>query len=65
MRATAEGLIGSSVELLYNAIGYPSSSTYDESLLVHNGEDGVLIYDSFTVGTIRYPDGKELILDVW
>ena len=29
------------------------------------GEDGLLYYDDFTVSTIKYPDGTELVMGVF
>ena len=58
-------LIGSSVESLYSAIGSPNSSSYTESCLVLDGEDGFLYYDGFVVATIRRADGSELVYDVY
>lgn len=51
-KAAAEGCIGSSVETLYQAIGYPTSSDYAPSCL-GDGEDGNLYYSGFVVYTFR------------
>ena len=58
----ANSLTGQDVSALYNAIGYPNSSSYSASCLVLDGEDGLLYYSGFTVATARYSDGSEVIL---
>ena len=60
--AVANSLTGQDVSALYNAIGYPNSSSYSASCLVLDGEDGLLYYSGFTVATARYSDGSEVIL---
>lgn len=54
-------LLGATVEELYAAIGEPNDAVYGTSCFIANGEDGVLYYDGFMVGTTRYPDGKEIV----
>lgn len=62
----ASSLVGSSVSDLYGAVGYPSSSSYSESCLTDNGEDGWLYYDGFTVTTVKYnASGSEIIMSVY
>lgn len=61
----ARGMSGGDVSALIAAIGSPNSSTYSSSCLVIGAEDGELYYDGFSVGTIRYPDGSELIIGVY
>lgn len=60
--SVAVDMQGSSVEDLYTAIGQPNGSEYTASCLIPTGEDGLLYYDDFTVSTIRYPDGTELVM---
>lgn len=62
-RDIAGGMMGSSVESLYEAIGNPDSSSYASSCN-GPGEDGELYYDGFTVYTYR-ENGNEIIVDVW
>ena len=59
---TAMGYIGRNVSDLIAAIGSPISSSYAPSCL-GPGEDGELIYDSFTVYTYR-ENGVETVEDV-
>ena len=59
-KAAAEALIGSDVSELYEAIGYPVSSSYAPSCL-GDGEDGELIYDGFTVYTFKAASGAETV----
>ena len=65
LRSIASGLNGATVDELYAAVGGPNSSSYSESCLVIGSEDGTLYYDTFTVSTIRYPDGSEVITGVY
>lgn len=58
-RATAESLVGESVDELYAAIGEPSSSDYAPSC-IGDGEDGNLYYDGFVVYTYR-ENGMETV----
>lgn len=58
----AKGMTGAPVEDLIAAIGEPEGSEYTTSCLIPTGEDGLLYYDGFTVSTIRYPDGTELVM---
>ena len=58
----AVGMTGSSVADLIAVIGEPSGSEYTTSCLIPTGEDGLLYYDDFTVSTIKYPDGTELVM---
>lgn len=60
---TAQGLIGSPVSSLTEAIGEPKNESYASSCL-GDGEDGELSYDGFTVYTYRAPDGTETVYDV-
>lgn len=57
---TALGLVGSDVSALYDAVGYPISSSYAPSCL-GDGEDGELVYDGFTVYTFKAASGGETI----
>ena len=61
----ASGMAGSPVSDLYAAIGEPNGSEYTASCLMPTGEDGLLYYDDFTVSTIKYPDGTELVMGVF
>lgn len=61
----ASGMTGSPVSDLYAAIGEPNGSEYTASCLMPTGEDGLLYYDDFTVSTIKYPDGTELVMGVF
>lgn len=65
LKTTAQNMSGQSVSALYAAIGSPSGSDYTASCLVPNGEDGLLYYDGFTVSTVRYADGTELVVGVY
>ena len=58
----AMGMTGSPVEELFAAVGEPNSTEYTTSCLIPTGEDGLLYYDGFTVSTIKYPDGTELVM---
>jgi len=58
----AMGMTGSPVADLIAAIGEPEGSEYTTSCLIPTGEDGLLYYDGFTVSTIKYPDGTELVM---
>ena len=62
-RQRAEKLIGQPVSKLYEAIGYPLSSSYASSCQGPGMEDGELYYDGFTVRTLREGD-KETIVSV-
>ena len=64
-KTVAAGLVGAAVEDLYAAIGDPKSVSYEESCLVLGAEDGVLEYEGFSVQTLRYPNGTELVVDVF
>ena len=61
----AQGCIGASVSTLKSAIGEPNSSNYVASCLQPDTEDGYLSYDGFTVATVRYADGTEVVSDVY
>lgn len=61
----AKNYVGQSVDELYSAMGEPNSSEYTESCLVADGQDGLLYYDGFTVSTVIYADGTEMILAVY
>ena len=63
-KTVALGLIGQDVSALYDAVGQPNSSQYVGSCLNFMAEDGYLVYDSFSVFTLRYSDGTEIIQDV-
>lgn len=58
----AKGMTGAPVAELFAAIGEPGGSEYTASCLIPTGEDGLLYYDGFTVSTIKYPDGTELVM---
>lgn len=60
---TAQGLIGSPLSSLVEAVGEPKNESYASSCL-GDGEDGELSYDGFTVYTYRAPDGTETVYDV-
>ena len=50
----AQGLVGETVETLYEAIGEPTGgSEYASSCLVEGADDGMLYYDDFYVFTVR------------
>ncbi len=60
----ALGLVGETVEELYDAIGWPEYSDYGPSCLGEPGsEDGQLDYDGFSVFTL-VENGVETIVDV-
>lgn len=50
--ANPSDFIGSDVNALYGAFGYPNSSSYASSCM-GPGEDGILFYGGFTVYTYR------------
>lgn len=56
----ALSLVGSDVSELYDAVGYPISSSYAPSCL-GDGEDGELVYDGFTVYTFKAASGGETV----
>lgn len=60
LKDTALELVGSDVSALYDAVGYPISSSYAPSC-VGDGEDGELVYDGFTVYTFKAASGGETI----
>ena len=60
LKDLAAALIGSDVSELYEAIGYPVSSSYAPSCL-GDGEDGELVYDGFTVYTFKAASGAETV----
>ena len=61
---TALGLIGETVEELYEAIGWPEFQDYGPSCLGEPGsEDGQLDYEGFSVFTL-VENGVETIVDV-
>ena len=55
-------LFGATVDELYDAIGKPISASYSASCMVADGEDGLLVYDGFTVSTTRFPNGQEIVM---
>lgn len=59
-KAAAEALVGADVSELYEAVGYPVSSSYAPSCL-GDGEDGELVYDGFTVYTFKAASGAETV----
>lgn len=63
MKTAAAALVGSSVSKLYDTIGQPLSADYAPSCLV-DGDDGMLIYDGFTVYTERTAE-KEIVSAVF
>lgn len=64
LRNQAEGKIGQSVDSLYDEVGGPNSSNYedDEDTGAHTG---YLYYDGFTVSTNTDEDGNETVTGVW
>lgn len=62
-KTTAQGLIGHPVSELYAAIGQPISSDYAPGCLEPDSEDGELIYNGFTVYTVRTAT-REYVYDV-
>lgn len=63
--AVAQSMMGSMVEDLYAAIGRPNGADYTTSCLVFDGEDGLLYYDGFTVSTVKYADGTEMVMGAY
>lgn len=63
LKAIAEGLIGHPVSELYAAIGQPIASDYAPGCVEPNSEDGELIYNGFTVYTVRTAT-QEYVYDV-
>ena len=63
----ALSLVGQDVSQLIEQIGEPGSTYYAASCIAPDGgaEDGQLRYDGFTVTTLRYPDGQEIIMGVY
>lgn len=64
-KSVAEGLVGADIDTLYAAIGSPNGSDYTASCLVMDGEDGLLYYGDFTVSTVRYSNGSEMVMGVY
>lgn len=64
-KALAMDCVDLSVDTLYEKIGKPQSSDYAPSCLDPDGgaEDGELVYDGFTVYTLRKGD-TETVVDV-
>ena len=62
----ALGLVGKTVEELYEAIGYPETSDYGPSCIGEPGDkDGQLDYEGFSVFTlVKAKTGEETIVDV-
>ncbi len=58
---------GEDLEDLIEAIGEPQSTEYTLSCIAPDSGalDGLLFYEDFTVSTIRYPDGSEIIQGVF
>ena len=63
LKAIAMSLIKHPVSELYDAIGQPISSDYAPGCVEPNSEDGELIYNGFTVYTVR-TDTQEYVYDV-
>lgn len=63
--AVAQNMAGSMVEDLYAAIGRPNGADYTTSCLVFDGQDGLLYYDGFTVSTVKYADGTEMVMGAY
>lgn len=61
--ATAQTLVGKSVEELYKAIGQPRKTVYLPSC-IGEGEDGTLMYAGFSVTTYKDKNG-EVIKDIY
>lgn len=57
---TAQKMYDQPIEDLIAIIGEPESREYAPSCLI-DGEDGILHYDGFTVYTLRYENGEEVI----
>ena len=61
--SVAEEYIGQSFDNLVNACGEPTGSDWvDEP---ESGETGYHYYDSFTVSTVIYENGNEIVAGVW
>lgn len=63
-RSVAQGYVGSSLAALQSAIGGPNSSEYIISCIEGASQEGLLYYDGFTVWTIQYNDGSEIIMGI-
>lgn len=63
LKAIAISLIDHPVSELYAAIGQPITSDYAPGCVEPNSEDGELIYDGFTVYTVR-TSTQEYVYDV-
>ena len=63
LKAVAESLIGRPVSELYAAIGQPLASDYAPGCVEPESEDGELIYNGFTVYTVRTAT-REYVYDV-
>ncbi|MBR4193477.1 MAG: hypothetical protein IKQ54_04000 [Oscillospiraceae bacterium] len=61
----ARNCIGKSVNELYKLIGKPNAASYAPSCEDPDAEDGLLEYNGFTVWTLRYADGNEVVYDVF
>lgn len=65
---TAMSMIGSDVSELIEIIGEPTKGdSYVTSCIApgSGAEDGMLYYDDFTVSTIRYPNGSEIVMGAY
>ena len=63
LKAIAESLINHPVSELYAAIGQPISADYAPGCVEPGSEDGELVYDGFTVYTVRTAT-REYVYDV-
>ena len=61
----ARNCIGKSVNELYKLIGKPNAASYAPSCEDPDAEDGLLEYNGFTVWTLRYANGNEVVYDVF
>ena len=61
-RYVEENLVGQEVDALIEYLGEPKSTTYVPSCIMAEADDGVFVYDAFSVQTTRFPNGTEYIM---
>lgn len=60
-KAAAESCVGGTLEQLYNAVGEPNSSAYQDSCEQPDAQDGFLYYEDFTVVTLKTADSETVV----
>ena len=61
-RYVEENLVGQEVDALIEYLGEPKSTSYVPSCIMAEAEDGIFVYDAFSVQTTRFPNGTEYIM---